>query len=119
MGHNSSTKGSAQNVQGTASTKTVGQHGATSKLKVGHILVASFKQAEDIIKQLNAGGKFEDLAKKLSTDAASKQNGGLLGTIEKQDVSGEFWNTAISLRVNEVSDPVQDRKGFHIIKRQV
>ncbi len=109
----------AHQVQGKVSTKTVGPHGATSKIKVSHILVASFKQAEDIIKQLNSGAKFEDLAKKFSLDKTCKDNGGLLGIIEKTTVSEEVWDTAISLRINEVSDPVQDRKGFHVIKRTV
>jgi len=89
------------------------------KIKVSHILVPTFKQAESIIKEMEKGAKFEDMAKKYSTDATCKAQGGLLGPIEKGTVSEEFWDAASSLRVNEISDPVQDHKGFHIIKRSV
>nr|MDO8115350.1 peptidylprolyl isomerase [Candidatus Sigynarchaeota archaeon] len=105
--------------KGGASSRSIGPHGATSKIKVSHILVATFKQAEEIIKDLQKGAKFEDLAKKHSTDTTCKAQGGLLGTIEKQNVSEEFWDAATSLRINEVSDPIQDHKGFHVIKRML
>ena len=96
-----------------------GPHGVSTKMKVSHILVPTFKQAEDIIKQIEKGAKFEDMARKYSTDTTCKAQGGLLGPIEKEDVSEEFWDAASSLRVNEISDPVKDNKGFHVIKRSM
>ncbi len=89
------------------------------KLKVRHILVQTFKQAEQIIKELQKGAKFEDLARKYSIDTTCKADGGLLSNVEKNNVSEEFWDTASSLRINDVSDPVEDKKGFHIIMRVI
>jgi|SRR5271157_1011826 len=103
----------------SVSSKSVGPHGISTKLKVSHILVPTFKQAESIIKELESGAKFEDMARKYSIDATCKAQGGLLGTIEKNAVSEEFWDAASSLRTNEISDPIKDHKGFHIIKRSV
>jgi peptidyl-prolyl cis-trans isomerase D len=40
------------------------------------------KKAEDVLKQLNAGAKFDDLAKKYSEDPSSK-NGGSVGWIQR------------------------------------
>ncbi len=105
--------------QKSAPSRSTGPHGATMKLKVRHILVPTFKQAEQICKELEKGAKFEDLAKKYSTDPTCKAQGGLLSNIEKTSVSEEFWDAASSLRVNGVSDPVQDKKGFHVIQRIV
>jgi foldase protein PrsA len=107
------------NPQKGAPARPAGQKGTTMKLKVRHILVPGFKQAEQISKELDKGANFEDLAKKYSTDPVSKAQGGMLNYIEKKDVSEEFWDAASSLRVNGVSDPVQDKKGFHIIQRIV
>ncbi len=87
------------------------------RLNVRHILVQSFKQAEQICKELEKGANFEDLARKYSIDSTCKAEGGLLSNIEKQNVSEEFWDTAVSLRINDISDPVEDKKGYHIIKR--
>ncbi len=87
------------------------------KLKVRHILVQTFKQAEQISKELQKGAKFEDLARKFSIDTTCKADGGLLSNVEKSNVSEEFWDAASSLRINDVSDPVEDKKGFHIIMR--
>ena len=51
-----------------------------TEYKARHILVADQgRQAEQIIKKLKGGAKFEDLAKAQSTDNGSKNNGGDLG----------------------------------------
>jgi parvulin-like peptidyl-prolyl isomerase len=104
-------------LQKSPPSRPTGPHGATLKLKVRHILVQTFKQAEQISKELQKGANFEDLARKYSTDPVCKAQGGLLSNIEKNDVSEEFWDAASSLRINGVSDPVKDKKGFHIIMR--
>ena len=50
-----------------------------TEYKARHILVASKEEAEQIIKKLKGGAKFEELAKAQSTDNGSKNNGGDLG----------------------------------------
>ncbi len=103
--------------QKNTASRPSGPHGTTMKLKVRHILLPTFKQAEQICKEIEKGAKFEDLARKYSTDPVCKSQGGLLSTIEKDGVTEEFWDAASSLRINEVSDPVKDKKGFHVIMR--
>ena len=67
-----------------------------------HILVDSEAKAKDIIKQLQGGAKFEDLAKKYSDpkDPASAQ-GGDLGTFKKADMLPEFSDAAFKLKKGE------------------
>jgi foldase protein PrsA len=88
-------------------------------IKVRHILVKDEKTALDIKKQLDAGAKFEDVAKKSSTDTASAQNGGDLGTItntNKGQYDADFIKAAYALKVNEISAPVKSQFGYHIIQ---
>jgi len=48
------------------------------------------RRAEDLIKQLKAGAKFEDLARKYSEDPGSAKEGGSLGWIGKGRTVPEF-----------------------------
>ena len=83
-----------------------------------HILVDSEAKAKDVIKQLQAGAKFEDLAKKYSDpkDPASQQ-GGDLGTFKRGDMLPEFSDAAFKLKKGEyTTTPVHTRYGWHVIQ---
>lgn len=74
------------------------------------------KKAQDVLKQLKAGGNFGELAKKYSEDPGSGKNGGSLGWIGKGRTVAEFEQTAFSLDKGATSDLVQSSYGFHIIR---
>ena len=109
------------------------QYRVPEEVKVSHILIKApaagpdgkvdekgvaeaQKKAEDILKQLKAGAKFEDLAKKYSEDPGSGKQGGELGWIGRGRTVPEFEKAAFSLPVGQLSDLVKSSYGFHIIR---
>lgn len=86
------------------------------EIKARHILVKDEKTALDVKKQLDAGAKFEDLAKKYSQDPGSAQKGGDLGWFGPGKMLPEFENAAYALKINEISAPVKSQYGYHIIQ---
>jgi peptidyl-prolyl cis-trans isomerase D len=74
------------------------------------------RRAEDLLKQIKSGAKFEDLAKKYSEDPGSAKEGGSLGWIGRGQTVPEFEKTAFSLPKGQTSDLVKSSYGFHIIR---
>jgi peptidyl-prolyl cis-trans isomerase D len=89
---------------------------APEEVDVRHILVKTREQALDIKKQLEAGARFEDLAKKYSEDPGSKDNGGLYANTPRKRMVPAFDDAAFSLPVGKISDPVQTSFGYHILR---
>jgi foldase protein PrsA len=106
---------------------------AIGDIKASHILIKSeatddmtdeqkaaaetkaLNTAKDIIKKLNDGEKFADLAKKYSGDS-SASDGGNLGYFNRGDMVTEFEDAAVALKVNEYTKtPVKTKYGYHII----
>ena len=75
------------------------------------------KQAEDLIKQLDDGADFEELAKEYSDDTGSAEDGGFIDYFNKDDNMDEaFLNASINLEEGEYTkEPVQSSFGYHII----
>lgn len=81
-----------------------------------HILVAHEYEAEDLIKKLDEGVSFEDLAQKYSK-CPSSQEGGDLGSFTKGRMVPEFEEAVVALQPGEVSKPVRTAFGYHLILR--
>jgi len=83
---------------------------------VEHILVKTEDEAKEIKKKLDAGSKFEDLARLDSIDKPSAEKGGDLGYIFPDEFVPEFAAEVKKLNKGETSNPVKSEFGWHIIK---
>lgn len=87
-----------------------------TEVRARHILVKTKEEAEAIIKKLEGGAKFEDLAKESSTDGTAA-NGGDLGYFGEGQMVPEFEKAAFALKPGEYTkEPVQSQFGFHVIQ---
>ncbi len=73
------------------------------------------KKAEKILRRIQAGESFSELAKKYSDDV-SAHSGGKLGVVSRGMMLPEFEVAAFNLKIGEVSNVVKTMNGFHIIK---
>ncbi len=93
-----------------------GEFVSAAQIKASHILVETEKEANKILARLEKGEKFQDIAKAVSIDKATAENGGDLGYLSKGQMVPEFERAAFGLKAGETSKPVKTQYGYHIIK---
>jgi peptidyl-prolyl cis-trans isomerase C len=88
-----------------------------TEYRARHILVEGEEEAKGLIKQIQAGGSFEALAKQHSKDPGSGQNGGDLDFAKSDSYVPEFGQAMVALKKGEMTTtPVKSQFGWHIIK---
>ena len=85
---------------------------------ISHIVVKTEEAANKVLKELSSSKstKFSDLAKKYSIDEESSNKGGSLDYILEDNMIKEIAEVATTLKINEVSKPIQTKFGWHLIK---
>jgi parvulin-like peptidyl-prolyl isomerase len=80
-------------------------------------VAAAKKRAQEIYTEARSNKKpFAELVRNYSEDLPSKSNGGDIGFQSRVTLVPEYYEASIKLRKGAVSQPVQSRYGFHIIK---
>ena len=104
------------------------QYTVKDQVRVRHILITvpagadakmdatARTKAEDLLKQIKAGGNFAELAAKNSDDPGSKTQGGELGFLDRGRTVPEFDKAAFSLPVGQTSDLIKTQFGYHILQ---
>jgi peptidyl-prolyl cis-trans isomerase C len=88
-----------------------------TEYRARHILVEKEEDAKSVIAQLKAGAKFEDLAKKMSKDPGSAENGGDLDFAKPDAYVPEFGQAMAKLKKGEITEtPVKTQFGYHVIR---
>ncbi len=92
-------------------------HPAASEYKAAHILLATEKDALDVIAQIKGGANFDKIAAEKSKDEGSKSQGGDLGWSAPGKFVPPFATAMVKLKKGELTEqPVQSNFGWHIIR---
>ncbi len=110
-----------KNVDGTpekvqASHILISYKGASRDPKVTRTKEEAKKLTEKLLKEVKSGTEFSKIAKEHSNCPSGKK-GGDLGMFGRKQMVPPFEKAAFSLKPGEVSDIVETRFGYHIIKR--
>lgn len=76
---------------------------------------AAKAKADGILKQLQGGAKWDDVAKKDSDDPGSKNSGGELGWARRGQMVPEFDSAIFTQKVNDIKI-VKSQFGYHIVQ---
>lgn len=86
------------------------------RVRASHILVKTRDEAVQIIRDLDRGAKFEDVAAKRSLDPSGRQ-GGDLGYFSRDQMVVSFAEAAFRMKTGEITKaPVQSEYGWHVIR---
>ena len=99
-------------------------------VKVAHILAqirgqksprdsaAARNKINEVLRQLEQGASFEEMARLNSDDRNSAENGGVLGYVTAMLPDGFYHleTAAYETKVGEISDPVLSKLGYHLVK---
>ncbi|MBR5844453.1 MAG: peptidylprolyl isomerase [Bacteroidaceae bacterium] len=100
----------------------------TKNVEVSHILITAgqvpteesraeaLAKAQEVAAKIQAGEDFAALAAQYSEDPGSQSRGGYLGFVKGGRLIYPFEKVAFSMQPGEVSEPVETRFGYHIIK---
>jgi peptidyl-prolyl cis-trans isomerase D len=106
------------------------QYKTEEQVKTRHILItsktgadaatdaAAKAKAQDVLKQVQGGGNFAELAKKYSEDPGSKDSGGELPLIPTAGLDPAYAKAAMALSPGQTSGLVKSAFGYHIIQTE-
>jgi peptidyl-prolyl cis-trans isomerase D len=97
------------------------------RVKARHILISILNKpaaevpklkakAEDLLKQIKAGGDFAKLAEQNSDDKSNASKGGDLGWVSRGQMVPEFEKATFALKQGQISDVVTTNYGFHVVQ---
>lgn len=89
----------------------------TKQYEVAQITVATEAEAIELIKQINAGAKFETLAKEKSLDKASGAQGGVVGWVFASQLTPPLNDIILILDKGKITpNPVKINNAWNIVK---
>jgi len=110
-------KGKAKAKEATSEKGSASKVKGAQSINVRHILCEKHSKKEEALAKLNAGTKFDEVAREFSEDKA--RAGGALGWKTRGDLMPEFETVAFELEASTTASPkwgeCKTSEGYHII----
>ena len=84
--------------------------------QVRQIVTADQASAMQAANRIASGEEFATVAKQVSIDAKTKNNGGFVGIVTKGELPPAVGDAAFSLQLNQISTPVKSDQGWYIVR---
>ncbi len=103
----------------------VTQRSEIKQMKIRHILITpdqiiddatAEQQLKEAVVQINSGDEFGEVAKLLSDDPGSANEGGEMGWSSPGALEPEFEQVANNAKIGVISEPFKSRFGWHILE---
>lgn len=74
-------------------------------------------RAQEALLKIRGGASFEEMVKEYTDEPGGAERNGDLGVFDRRTMVKPFADAAFALKVGEVSEVVETKYGFHVIKR--
>jgi peptidyl-prolyl cis-trans isomerase C len=74
------------------------------------------RKAMDVYNRIRKGESYLEMARQYSEDQKTAFNGGLMGVLQYTRSDDPVLDAVFSMKAGEVSEPVRNKAGFHILK---
>ncbi len=91
---------------------------AADQVRIRQIQVGAKEDADKVEQRLSAGEDFGTVAKDMSSDTATKDNGGEKGWVVQQELDPAYAAKVFALDVGQRSDPLAGPGGFLIVEME-
>lgn len=84
------------------------------KRQLANIVVDTQKEADTVVQRARAGTPFAALAREMSTDPTTRDAGGDLGAVARQDLEDDYAKVAFTTPIGQVFGPVRSEVGWNV-----
>lgn len=82
--------------------------------RLRHVVTDSEEAARDVLRRLEAGNAFPEVASAVSLDGSTRSSGGDLGFVDRSQLLEPFAGAAFEAEAGAVFGPVQTELGWHV-----
>ncbi|KRA37601.1 MULTISPECIES: peptidyl-prolyl cis-trans isomerase [unclassified Nocardioides] len=88
--------------------------GTPERRVVSNIVVESRAEAQDVRSELDRGADVDALARRISIDAATREDGGRLGAVSRADLLPDVADAVFRTRAGKAYGPVEASQGWNV-----
>jgi parvulin-like peptidyl-prolyl isomerase len=75
------------------------------------------RRAQEVLLKIRGGASFEEMVREYTDEPGGVERNGDLGVFDRTTMVKPFADAAFALKVGEVSEVVETKYGYHVIKR--